>query len=79
MDGFLAGVNGETDLFAAVSDFIPSETHNTTLLADIDEVLPGRRTYELFAAHRPTAEDEPMARQLNAMPKTVWGEHARPV
>jgi dihydrofolate reductase len=85
VDGFLAGVNGEADVFAAVSDFTASETHNTALLADIDEVLLGRRTYESFAAYWPTAAGEPMAQQINALPRTVcsttltaatWGDHA---
>ncbi|WP_433788559.1 dihydrofolate reductase family protein [Actinoplanes sp. CA-252034] len=85
VDGFLAGINGEADVFAAVSDFTASETHNTTLLAGIDEILLGRRTYESFVAYWPTADDEPMARKVNTMPKTVcsttltaatWGEHA---
>jgi dihydrofolate reductase len=85
VDGFVAGVNGEADVFAAVSDFTSSETHNAALLADIDEVLLGRRTYEAFAGYWPAAVAEPMAATLNALPKTVcsttltavtWGEHA---
>jgi dihydrofolate reductase len=84
VDGFLAGVNGEADVFAAVADFTASETHNAALLADIDEVLLGRRTYESFAEYWPAAVDEPMATKINALPKTVcsttltaatWGEH----
>ncbi|MEU4620260.1 dihydrofolate reductase family protein [Actinoplanes sp. NPDC023801] len=86
VDGFLAGTNGEADVFAAVSDFSASEAHNTALLKDIDEVLLGRRTYEAFAAFWPAA-DEPMAHQVNALPKTVcsttlsavsWGAHPAP-
>lgn len=87
VDGFLAGPNGESDVFAAVDDFTASEAHNTALLADIDEVLLGRRTYEAFAAYWPAAGDEPMARQVNALPKTVcsttltsaaWGRYPAP-
>ncbi|MDI6105687.1 dihydrofolate reductase family protein [Actinoplanes sp. NEAU-A12] len=87
VDGFLAGPNGEADVFAAVADFTASEAHNTALLAEVDEVLLGRRTYEAFAAYWPTAEDEPMARQVNTVTKTVcsttltsaaWGRHPAP-
>jgi dihydrofolate reductase len=87
VDGFLAGANGEADVFAAVPDFSASEAHNTALLKDIDEVLLGRRSYEMFAAFWPSAADEPMAHQINALPKTVcsttlsaasWGSHAAP-
>ncbi|SFE92737.1 hypothetical protein SAMN05421541_104500 [Actinoplanes philippinensis] len=69
VDGFVAGVNGEADVLAAVSDFTGSETHNAALLADIDEVLLGRRTYEAFAEFWPTAVDEPMAELVNACPR----------
>jgi hypothetical protein len=75
VDGFLAGANSEADVFAAVDDFSASEAHNTALLKDIDEVLLGRCSYEAFAAFWP-ATDEPMARQVNALPKTV---HGRPM
>lgn len=85
VDGFLAGPNGEADVFAAVDDFSASEAHNTALLDNIDEVLLGRRTYGIFAAFWPSARDQPMARQVNTLAKTVcsttlnqapWGEHA---
>lgn len=85
VDGFLAGRDGEGDVFAAVGDFSASEAHNTALLETIDEVLLGRRTYEIFAAFWPTAQDQPMARRVNSLAKAVcsttleqapWGEHA---
>ncbi|GAA0466290.1 deaminase reductase [Actinoplanes capillaceus] len=84
VDGFLAGPNGERDVFAAVQDFSASEAHNMALLKSVDEVLLGRRTYESFAAFWPTATGEPMAQQVNTLSKTVcsttlteapWGSH----
>lgn len=84
-DGFVAGPGGEGDVFAAVQDFSASEAHNLALLESIGEVLLGRRTYEIFAAFWPEARDEPMARLVNGIPKTVcsttltqapWGAHA---
>ncbi|MEU4422229.1 dihydrofolate reductase family protein [Actinoplanes sp. NPDC024001] len=83
-DGFVAGPGGEGDVFAAVQDFSASEAHNVALLETVDEVLLGRRTYEIFVEFWPTAHDEPMARLVNRIPKTVcsttldqapWGEH----
>lgn len=85
VDGLLAGRNGEGDVFAAVDDFSASEAHNTALLDSVDEVLLGRRTYEIFTAFWPSARDQPMAQQINTLPKTVcstsleqapWGDHA---
>ncbi len=85
VDGFVAGPNGEGDVFAAVDDFSASEAHNTVLLDNVEEVLLGRRTYEIFVAFWPSARDQPMARQVNILAKTVcsttldqapWGEHA---
>ncbi|WP_276253121.1 dihydrofolate reductase family protein [Halomontanus rarus] len=41
--------------------------------AEVDALLLGRKTYEIFAAHWPhvDTEDDPMASKLNSMPKYV--------
>ena len=84
VDGMVAGPNGETDVFDAVTDFSASDRHNTALLDSVDEMLLGRRTYEEFVQFWPTAEGEALAPLINALPKTVasttlgaapWGEH----
>ena len=86
VDGMVAGPNGETDIFDAVTDFSASDRHNAALLDSIDEVLLGRRTYEEFVQFWPTADGEALAPLINALPKTVasttlrdapWGEHSR--
>ena len=84
VDGMVAGLSGETDVLDAVPDFSASDQHNTALLASVDEVLLGRRTYEGFLQFWPTAEGEALAPLVNALPKTVasttlraapWGGH----
>lgn len=84
-DGMVAGPNGEFDLFASASPAAAeaSERHTAALLRDVDTMLLGRRTYEIFSAFWPTAE-HPMAAHVNALPRTVcstrltdapWGSH----
>ncbi|OZM71308.1 reductase [Amycolatopsis antarctica] len=84
LDGYAAGPDGEERIFAAVPDFSPGEKHNRDLLAEVDLVLLGRRTYESFVRFWPTAA-EPMAELVNTTPKVVcsttldtapWGRFA---
>jgi dihydrofolate reductase len=70
-DGFAAGPTDESEIFAAVDDFSASEHHNMALLAGVDVVLLGRRTYESFVTFWPEAEDEPMAQLVNSVRKVV--------
>ncbi len=71
VDGMVAGRSGEDDVFDAVADFSPSDRHNAALLDSVDEVLLGRRTYEVFAGYWPAADGEALAPRINALPKTV--------
>ncbi|GAA4862669.1 dihydrofolate reductase family protein [Actinomycetospora straminea] len=89
VDGFAAGPTGEGEIFAHV----PAESDrrsmaiNETLLGEVETVLLGRRTYEVFVAFWPTehSRDVPVAPLVNAVPKLVasttlaaapWGDHA---
>jgi len=72
VDGYAAGTASEQDVIGAATPAAnaASQEWNISLLAGIDEVLLGRRTYELFASYWPAA-DEPIAGPLNAARKTV--------
>lgn len=72
VDGFLSGPEGELDFMEAVSDYTEVDQYNLAVLSEVDEVLLGRRTYEMFAAYWPTAEQETVAPVVNTMPKTVF-------
>lgn len=85
LDGMIAGPEGEFDLFATAppESIEPGEQHNMRLLADVDVLVLGRRTYEIFSAVWPTL-DHQMAPYLNDAERVVcsttldaapWGEH----
>lgn len=72
LDGFAAGPTGEMEVMRAVDEDADarSQSYNEQVLADVAGVLLGRRTYEQFVEYWPTAT-EPIARRVNAVPKTV--------
>ncbi|MDV7245457.1 MULTISPECIES: dihydrofolate reductase family protein [Rhodococcus] len=72
LDGFVAGPSGELDFFEAVSDFGEVDRDNIDLLADVDLVLLGRNTYQMFVEYWPTAEGEVVAEVVNTLPKLVF-------
>ena len=84
LDGCASGPGGEEDIFAAVPDpaFAATQRWNQDLIDDVDFVLLGRTTYELFVRYWPAA-DEPIAARINEVAKAVcsrtleeapWGE-----
>ncbi|MEJ2860177.1 dihydrofolate reductase family protein [Actinomycetospora flava] len=89
IDGFATGPTDEMEIFAGVpaaSDARSMEL-NAELIADVETVLLGRRTYEAFVTFWPTeaARDVPITPLVNAVPKVVasstltaapWGGHA---
>ena len=85
LDGYAAGVDGESSLFEAVSPETDarSQRYNAALMTPETTVMLGRNTYELFVEYWPTAS-ETIAAQINAVPKIVasrtmlaspWGQH----
>lgn len=72
LDGYASGPGGEGDLFAAVPVDVDerSQAHNLELLAGVDHVLLGARTYTSFVTYWPTATDT-VADAVNALPKVV--------
>lgn len=85
-DGMASGPHDEFELFATApaESAEATEAHNLALMADVDTVVLGRRSYESFRAFWPTS-DNPMADDVNGLPKVVcstslteapWGDHA---
>ncbi len=87
LDGFAAGKNGQLDFFTSLS---PEQNKQSDLdqlkfLEEIDTILFGRITYQLFAGYWPAAasDAEIIANKLNSLHKIVfsntlttapWGE-----
>lgn len=68
LDGQLEGAKRELDWLVAGGDL---REYVIELLGEVDALLLGRVTYELFAAHWPTAKG-PEAALLNRLPKIVF-------
>lgn len=68
LDGFMEGPNSELDWHAIDEDF---DRYGREMLASIDGMLLGRKTYQLFASHWPTSTQSEAPR-LNELPKHVF-------
>ena len=70
LDGFMEGPNGELDTTAQFAD--PDfDRYASAMLQSIDDIVLGRRTYDLFAGYWPAAKG-PDAARLNHLPKLVF-------
>ncbi|WP_020670811.1 dihydrofolate reductase family protein [Amycolatopsis nigrescens] len=72
VDGFAAGPQGELGFFDAVDDYSEVDQDNLRILAEVDTIVLGAETYRLFVEYWPTADDEPVAKSVNAIPKLVF-------
>ena len=88
IDGFVADPDGGTGFFEVVDDYSEVDAANLAALRDVDTILLGRLTYELFEQYWPTATDEPAAPLVNGAQKFVysttlatapWGDDTVPV
>ena len=74
LDGFAEDRDGRLDFFPASESDQYSDRDQLAFLDDVDTILLGRRTYELFVDFWPTAttDREIVADRLNALPKLVF-------
>ena len=76
LDGFISGPKGELDWMPGTEDHLDDEVDSYlyNLLDEMDTMLLGGRTYELFVAYWPTKtfEEQIVADKLNAMTKVVF-------
>jgi dihydrofolate reductase len=73
LDGYIEGLNAELDWPVVEEEFFK---YAEDMLESVDTILFGRKTYEMMAAHWPTAmaiEDAPViAGKMNTLPKIVF-------
>jgi dihydrofolate reductase len=85
-DGFAAREDGRIDWFDDDRVAADAEVEELELLARVDAIVLGARTYRLFAAYWPTVDprQQRIAEPLNRLPKHVfstrlseapWGRH----
>jgi dihydrofolate reductase len=78
LDGFMAGPNGEFDWPLADGEF---ERHVNHVLNNVDTILLGRKTYQMFASYWPNAATNPTGTMKNsggaefAVPTSVSNAH----
>lgn len=76
LDGFAADKNGQLNFFPSTETNKYSDRDQLKFLENIDTILLGRVTYELFVEFWPTAttEVEIIADRLNSIPKIVFSK-----
>jgi dihydrofolate reductase len=74
LDGFAEDRDGRLDFFPATESDQYSDRDQLAFLDEVDTILLGWRTYELFVDFWPTAtsDREIVADRLNALPKLVF-------
>lgn len=72
VDGFVADPSGGLDFFEAASDFSAADQENLTIMATVDTLLLGAKTYRMFVEYWPTADHEPLADAVNTTSKIVF-------
>lgn len=76
LDGYVSDKNGNLDFFTSISSEANkySDLDQLKFMDDIDAILLGRKTYELFADFWPTAtsDKEVIADKLNSTQKFVF-------
>ncbi len=76
LDGYIADKNGQLDFFTNITPEQNSYSDNDQLkfMEEIDTILLGRKTYELFADFWPdaTTDQEVIADKLNSTKKIVF-------
>lgn len=72
VDGFVADDDGGLDFFDSVSDYSEVDTDNIAILREVDTILLGRATYEMFVEYWPSADGELVASAVNSIPKIVF-------
>jgi dihydrofolate reductase len=87
VDGYAEDADGGISFFGAMDDLAPNEPGQLELLARVDAIVLGRRTYGMFADYWPKADPavEPVAEPIARLPKYVvsntldaapWGDGA---
>ncbi len=71
LDGFYEGPNDEIDFFVVDQEFFD---YAAAMLNSVDTILFGRKTYEMMAAHWPTAAPDAIADKMNGLPKIVFSK-----
>ena len=85
-DGYAEDANGSIDFFVNANWINDADTEQLRMLAEVEAIVLGAKTYRMFAGYWPHADpaSEPVARPIARLPKFVvsstleaapWGEN----